>query len=87
MGCSPWGRRDSDTTEVTGLRTHAPAQFHRRGSFPAPNSRKRTCYKLALPEASAYQDKIVHLNTFNIINVSNLVGTDIYGKVLAFGRF
>ena len=57
-------------------------------SFPVPIPRKEE-HAIHLPSqrVSAYQDEIVHLNNFNIINVNNLVGTEIYGKVLAFGRF
>ena len=81
MACSPWGRRESDMTEGLGHAHMPQAQFHRRGSFLAPTPRKEECaINLPSQRVSAYQDKIVHLNNFNIINVNNLVGTEIYGK-------
>ena len=47
----------------------------------APTPKKEECaINLPSQRVSAYQDKIVHLNNFNIINVNNLVGTEIYGK-------
>ena len=61
---------------------------HRRGSFSAPTPRKEErAINLPSQRVSASQDKTVHLNNFNTINVNNLAGTEIYGKVLAFGRF
>ena len=64
-----------------------PSSTEEEVSRPPTPGKEERAINLPSLRARAYQDKIVHLNNFNIINVNNLVGTDIYGKVVAFGRF
>lgn len=64
-----------------------PNPVHRRGGFPTSTPRKEEPdISLSSQRVSNSQDEIDNLKHINIINVNNLVGTEAYGKVLAFGR-